>query len=143
MSQKDEIGRLLAEAGAVAWGATTAEKIDAVIADDYRRWIAEGMHGEMSYLSKYDDVRSDPRLLLDGAASIIVAAFPYYNGPVKLADGAKLARYAAGEDYHDVLRRRLQPLVGLLHGWGGQARVTVDTAPLRERHHAVKAGWDL
>lgn len=140
MCRKDEIGRLLSEAGAVAWGVTPAVPLDAGVADDYRRWVAAGMHGEMTYLSKYDDVRGDPRRLLDGAVNIIVAAFPYYNESVTLADGAKVARYAAGEDYHDVLRRRLQPVVELLQQWGGQARVTVDTAPLRERHHAVKAG---
>lgn len=140
MAREDEIKRLLTEAGAIASGITAALPVDEDAASDYRRWIAEGMHGEMDYLARYDDVRSDPRLLLEGALSIIVAAFPYHHSATTLADGTMVARYAVGKDYHDVLRHRLQPVVDYLHQSGALTRVCIDTAPLRERHHAAKAG---
>lgn len=118
----------------------------------YQHWLAEGMHGDMAYLEKYAEVRHDPRLLLDGARSMIVAAFSYYNG-VYGADGANMpnrvdgtptlqwARYALGRDYHEEVRERLgQVAEAITRQTGALCRVTVDTAPLRERYWAVKAG---
>lgn len=117
------------------WAATPLDSpVDPDAAGQFRRWVAEGRHGEMSYLEKYPDQRLDPRTLLDGARTLIVVGFPYYtddkiNLPISL--------YARGRDYHEVVRERLTEAASRLPG---ESRVCVDTAPLRERYWAARAG---
>lgn len=141
---KIEIKRLVAEAGAVGVGVVTLGTVDDCAEELYQQWIAQGKHGEMAYLEKYADVRHDPRLLLDGAKSMIVAAFCYncgVNGLADRKDALKWARYALGRDYHEEVRDRLGRVAEVISQQTGAAcRVTVDTAPLRERYWAVKAG---
>jgi epoxyqueuosine reductase len=100
----------------------------------FSRWIALRRHASMAYMEKYAEVRRDPRLLLDGARSLIVVAFPYFTAePTALP----FALYARGRDYHEVVRERLSAMAAQLPG---QSRVCVDTAPLRERYWAARAG---
>lgn len=128
----------LDNAGAYRWGVATAEPVDNKSDDLYHRWIEAGHHGEMGYLDRYHEVRHDPRLLLDGAQSIIVAAFNYYHPAQALLP---ISHYALGMDYHEVVRSRLTTVAETITAKTGAAcRVTVDTAPLRERYFAVKAG---
>ena len=102
--------------------------------EQFARWIAQGRHAGMAYMEKYPDVRHDPRLLLDGAQSLIVVAFPYFTTePMELP----FALYARGRDYHEVVRERLTALAAQLPG---ESRVCVDTAPLRERYWAARVG---
>lgn len=108
--------------------------VEAAAVEQHRRWIAAGHHGDMAYLDRYDEVRADPRLLLEGARSIICVAFPYFTDePVELP----VSLYARGRDYHEVVRERLRALAALLPG---ESRVCVDTAPLRERYWAARLG---
>lgn len=100
----------------------------------YRRWIDSGRHGSMEYLARYDEVRANPALLLEGARSMILVAFPYRTeGELSLP----IALYARGRDYHEVVREQLRALAAQIPG---ETRVCVDTAPLRERYWAVRAG---
>lgn len=135
-------GAIRAEAmrlGAVAFGCARAAGVDSRFRDAYRRWIADGCHGTMDYLAKYDDVRFDPRRLLPGARTVISMAFPYrpaggYHHPL-------IADYALGEDYHRVLKGRLASLAGFISAnYGAQSRACVDTAPIPERYWAERAG---
>jgi len=108
--------------------------VDAEAAEWYREWLAEGRHGGMAYLEKYADLRNDPRTLLPGARTLIVVAFPYYTEEkIKLP----ISLYARGRDYHEVVRERLMEIALRLPG---ESRVCVDTAPLRERYWARRAG---
>ena len=94
---------ITAASGALRVGFACAAAVDADARDIYLRWIADGRHGEMSYLERYQDVRDDPRLLLDGAATVISCAFDYrqpHRHPL-------FADYALGRDYHEVVRERL------------------------------------
>lgn len=125
-------------AGACAAGFARCEPVAAAVCRSYESWIGEGCHGSMAYLERYPDVRRDPALLLPGARTIMVCAFPYYDSDE--CAGLKLARYARGDDYHEVLRSRLQPVAELLGSMSHQQRICVDTAPIFERHWAVKAG---
>lgn len=94
----------------------------------------------MSYLANHELLRSDPRLLLDGAQSVISFAFPYYSA-VAHASQDYVARYALGDDYHEVVRRRLDVVAQKVRDtFGGDTRVCVDTAPLRERYWAARSG---
>jgi len=112
-------------------------------------WLSQGWHAEMGYL---EGPRHDPRRLLDGAKTLIAVALAYPASrelvPLRSsALGAPLtgviARYARGEDYHDVLRKKLRRLadaVANLLGRPVMARHCVDTAPLLERAAAERAG---
>lgn len=143
---KIEIKRLVTEAGAVGCGVVTLGPVDDRASKLYHDWIARGKHGDMAYLEKYSDVRNDPRLLLEGARSMIVAAFCYNwgvngNAGLERKDALKWARYALGRDYHEEVRERLEHVAGIIsQESGAKCRVAVDTAPLRERYWAVKAG---
>ncbi|MDE7443891.1 MAG: tRNA epoxyqueuosine(34) reductase QueG, partial [Muribaculaceae bacterium] len=138
---KDRVGEWLIQAGANAWGVALAESVDPDAVAIYDRWIASGAHGGMDYLERYSDVRNDPRLLLDGAQCIIVAAFNYQPSRRQDAGVPVIADYALGDDYHTVLRQRLDRVARqLVEAYGGTTRVCVDTAPLRERYWAVRAG---
>lgn len=138
---KEEILAAVIAAGAFKAGVAEALPVDSEATLQYERWIADGRHAGMDYMTRYDDVRRDPRLLLDGARSIISAAFPYYNEATFAPHALRIARYALGDDYHEVVRRRLQDAAAWIAArTGADCRVTVDTAPLRERYTAVKAG---
>ena len=130
---------LLQGAGALRAGIASARPVSPEVEAQYREWIASGSHGEMSYLDRYHDVRRDPRLLLDGARSVIVAAFNYYTPPRE--SPLQWAMYALGDDYHEVIRRRLSAVAEeITRQTGAACRVTVDTAPVRERYWATRAG---
>lgn len=127
--------------GATDYGIADLTEIDCEAEQIYRNWIANGNNGSMAYLENYPEIRHDPRRLLDGAKSIVCCAFPYFY-PISRKEGAlKIARYALGRDYHDIIRRRLDVVAKKIQAcYGCATRVCVDTAPLRERYWAVKSG---
>ena len=102
-------------------------------------WLARGYEGEMSYMARWADKRRDSRLPFEGVTSAIVVAMNYGGqeptGPV--------ARYARGDDYHDVMVDRLREL----HRWVNErvgreirGKAYVDTGPILERDLARRAG---
>ena len=102
-------------------------------------WLAQGFAGTMEYLPRGREQRRDSRLPVPGAVSAIVVAMNYGGreptGPV--------ARYARGNDYHDVMLERLQALHGWLAAEVGhplRGKAYVDTGPLLERDLARRAG---
>jgi epoxyqueuosine reductase len=114
-------------------------------------WLERGHAGEMSYLR--DERRVDPRLTLDGARSVIVVALNYNStqpysteqAGVHDADSPRgwISRYAWGDDYHEVLREKLNAFVARMHAqWCEpfEARAYVDTGPVVERVAAKYAG---
>lgn len=135
---KDIIRARALDLGASACGFAAAEPVDTAAAEVYDRWISRSCHATMDYCADYADVRRDPRLLLPGARTVISMAFPYYNpGP----SPSGIARYAWGSDYHFVLKARMAQLAEFISAeYGGECRALVDTAPMRERYWAVKAG---
>ncbi|MDH3206553.1 MAG: tRNA epoxyqueuosine(34) reductase QueG [Gemmatimonadota bacterium] len=117
--------------------------------DFYREWIASGHHGEMGYLAREDSVgrRADLTKTMAETASVIVVAHEYYQeDPEGLADDpsrAVIARYARGEDYHHVVKRKLEELLAWLDNQvegGVRGRPYVDTGPILERDLARRAG---
>ncbi|MDR1516557.1 MAG: tRNA epoxyqueuosine(34) reductase QueG, partial [Dysgonamonadaceae bacterium] len=110
--------------------------------DDYLRWISENCHGEMGYLARNIDKRLDPRLLVEGAKSIVCVALNYYPR-VKQREGCpQFAYYAYGQDYHNVLRTKLKLLFDFVRCRcpEAQGRCFVDSAPVLERFWAARAG---
>ncbi len=134
-----ELRRRLKDAGVFKSGIARVEAVDAATVTGYDRWLSEGMNGEMAYLEKYHDIRSNPALLLPGARSVVSCAFNYWWGPVD--SPLRWASYALGDDYHDVVRSRLQSVAdAITTETGAECRVCVDTAPILERYWAVRSG---
>jgi epoxyqueuosine reductase len=113
--------------------------------DFFTAWLAADRAGEMDYLRRDAGPRQDPGALLPLCRTIVCVAVSYQH-PVPAADPGirgQIARYAHGQDYHLLLRRRLQLLGDRIEGGIGRAlarRVCVDTAPLLEREIAARAG---
>ena len=130
------------EAGAQKVGFAHAVEVDADNLGYYQRWLAAGNNGGMGYLENHPAVRRDPRKLLENAEAhtVMVCAFSYYHPETQSPDAARIAMYAHGSDYHEVLRQRLQTIKTLLESEGCSARICVDSAPLMERYWAVRAG---
>jgi epoxyqueuosine reductase len=114
--------------------------------DCLRRWLDEGQAGEMGYLAGRFDERTDPGNYLPGAASVICVAMNYHV-PLEPppADGSRrgrVARYALGDDYHEIIKSRLHALADWLREVApdAQTRACVDTAPVMEKEVAARAG---
>jgi epoxyqueuosine reductase len=135
---------LAAEQGFCRTGIASAGSLSR--ADYYRRWLAAGRHGRMTYLVRNAEVRLDPVRLLNGARSLVVVAHPYaQTAPAKPDDQprGRVSRYAWGRDYHRVVKRKLFAICDRLRAEVPQpfvVRVCVDTAPLIEREWAARAG---
>ncbi|CAA0170358.1 tRNA epoxyqueuosine(34) reductase QueG [Tenacibaculum maritimum] len=106
------------------------------------QWLANGFHGEMHYMENHFDKRLDPRLLVDGAKSVISLSYNYYPPKVQKEDSYKISKYAYGEDYHQVIKTKLRELLSLIHDEIGEVsgRAFVDSAPVLERAWAKKTG---
>lgn len=136
-----EVRRLVTEAGAERVGICRAEAVDEHERELYRRWVQTGNHAGMDYMERNMEVRDDPRTLLEGARSLVIALFPYPCSDKHVCGVPYIASYARGRDYHRVLKRRLAAVTQRLNDeYGVQSRVCVDSAPLRERYWARRAG---
>jgi epoxyqueuosine reductase len=110
----------------------------------FGEWLAAGYAGEMHYLANRAEAYTHPRHVLDGARSLLVLGFPYRTAEPAASQPARgrVARYAWGEDYHEVLWQKLKELERFMLVREPQAavRTVVDTAPLLEREFAELAG---
>jgi epoxyqueuosine reductase len=113
--------------------------------EDARRlesWLHKGMQGSMHYMERFFDLRVNPEKLFPGARSVITLLLNYFPQKLQAPDAPKIAKYAYGEDYHDVIRVKMNSLlarikteIGDVHGRG-----FVDSAPVLERSWALKSG---
>jgi epoxyqueuosine reductase len=129
-----------------------------VLNEDARRlesWLNKGMNGSMSYMENHFDIRIDPSRLVPGAKSVITLLLNYFPGqqpsPMLLPEEAgmnavqgapRVAKYAYGKDYHEVIRSKLKDLLELVREHIGEVngRGFVDSAPVLERSWAVRSG---
>ena len=137
-------------------------------ATQFREWLDRGQGGELSYLARTAEKRCDPQQVLPEAKTVIVLAFNYFQGePVRAAVSAadsvaagvspanppkiaadtaaptsagRIARYAWGDDYHQLIEKKLAVLDDFLRRYGGTQKCYVDTGPMLERDHAAAAG---
>lgn len=112
--------------------------------EEFSNWLREGGHGEMEYMARGEEKRRDPQKILPGAKSIIVLALNYFQGEEvrrsQTAATGRVARYAWGDDYHDVIAAKLYKIDIFLREFGGQQKCYVDTGPILERDYAALAG---
>lgn len=108
------------------------------------KWLQHNMHGEMKYMENYFDKRLDPRLLVDGAKSVISLLLNYYPDPVvdHDADKTKVSKYAYGTDYHFVIKDKCKTFIETLKKEIGDinGRCFVDSAPVLDKAWAKKSG---
>ena len=115
-------------------------------ADEFQSWIDEGKHGDMEWMKKTPERRKDPRLLVEGANTVIVLALNYYPGKdfsaplAGIGNAGRFARYALGRDYHLVIDKKLKAFSRQLEALGGEQRFYVDYGPILERDFATDAG---
>lgn len=113
----------------------------------FRQWLSDGQAGSMAYLANRVEERTDPAAYLPGAASVICVAINYHVAledvpDERRASHGRIARYALGIDYHEVIKQRLYRLADWLRqaAPGVQTRCSVDTAPVMEKELAARAG---
>jgi len=108
----------------------------------FEAWLEAGHHADMGWLETHRARILDPRLSLAPGRSLLVVGLGHARAAVATPDGARVARYAAGRDYHNVIGARLRRLAARLveRGWLGEWKKVVDAGPLLERSHAAEAG---
>ncbi len=109
-------------------------------AAEFRAWLADGRAGEMTWLERNQDRRTDPQQVLPGARSVVVLGMNYWQGDEAGSLPGRIARYAWGDDYHDLIEKKLTALDDWLTTQGGRQRHYVDTGPVLERDFAALAG---
>ncbi|WP_322969118.1 tRNA epoxyqueuosine(34) reductase QueG [Faecalibacter sp. LW9] len=105
-------------------------------------WLNQNYHGEMSYMANHFDMRLDPRLLVDGAKSVISLSYNYYQDLNRNPESYKVAMYAQGEDYHFVVKEKVRELLDFIQDEIGEVngRAFTDSASIMEHAWARKAG---
>ena len=108
------------------------------------QWLESDCEGEMGYLTRNKEKRYDPRLLVEGTKSIVTVLYNYYPKQcIGDSDRFKIAKYAYGADYHDVLKRKMRQLLEGIEAQTGKlegTRLFVDSAPVLDRAWAVRCG---
>lgn len=140
--QRSALVKQIASAlGFDACGIAAAMPLD----EDARRlehWLKNGFHGSMEYMDRHFDLRTDPTKLVPGAKSVITLAFNYFPEVVQEQDIPRIAKYAYGQDYHTVIREKLNTFLYKLRDAFGniEGRGFVDSAPVLERAWALRSG---
>lgn len=108
----------------------------------YSSWLDKGYHATMGYMERNVDKRLNPALLVENSKSVISLLYNYYTPGQFQKAPYKISRYAYGNDYHDVIRDKLNQLGSFIRQIAGEVeqRGFVDSAPVMERHWAQQSG---
>jgi epoxyqueuosine reductase len=144
----DLVGRIKEAAHQLGFEVAGITSVAPLTGDDehYRAWIDHGFAAGMAYMTRRPELLAHPRLLVPHAQAVITLAVNYYwDAPPFQHDSrfGRVARYAWGLDYHDVVKPRLVELAARIEAWAGRplhARCFVDAVPLLERGVAARAG---
>lgn len=130
------------ELGFTACGISQARFLEEE-AQPLEEWLKRGYHGEMQWMENHFDKRLDPRKLVPGAQSVVSVLLNYFPAQGQKDPAApKISRYAYGEDYHFVMKRKLKDLMARIQAEIGavEGRAFVDSAPVMDRAWARNAG---
>ena len=123
-------------------GISKAEFLEAE-APRLETWLKRNYQGKMHWMENHFDKRLDPTKLVPGAQSVISLMLNYYpEKPLPSPNGIKISKYAYGEDYHFVMKKKMRQMVEHMQEELGDfhARVFVDSAPVMDRAWAERAG---
>lgn len=110
-------------------------------ANSLGQWLQEGRHATMEWMRRTESDRADPRRLLPCARSVVVLATNYFRQtPPPSQEHGRIAHYARGADYHEVIAPRLQALAAMMAAAGGEQKWFVDSGPVMERDWAAACG---
>lgn len=106
------------------------------------KWLKDNNHGQMKYMENYFDKRLNPNLLVDNAKSVISLLYNYFPEQTQNTLAPKLSKYAYGDDYHEVIKHKLNEfLLSLKKEIGNiSGRAFVDSAPVMDKVWAAKSG---
>ena len=136
------IKRLANELGFDACGIAKARFLEEE-APHLEQWIDNNYHGHMAYMANHFDKRLDPQKLVPGAKSVVSLLYNYFPAKdLAKQHGYKLAKYAYGKDYHEIIKNKLWDFLEQARTEIGEidGRVFVDSAPVMERQWAQLAG---
>ncbi len=145
-TNKSSLGKLIKEKAKEIGFSSIGFAKAAYMDEEARRlekWLNQNHHGQMDYLERHFDLRTDPRKLVEGAKTVISLTYNYYTpATISHEESYHVSMYANGRDYHKVIRKRLktlfeyiQQIAGNVHG-----RFFVDSGPVLERDWAKRAG---
>ena len=105
-------------------------------------WLNQNQHGQMSYMENHFDKRLNPNLLVDDAKSVISLVLNYYPSETQNEESYKISKYAYGQDYHFVIKEKLNELLYAIQETIGEVsgRAFVDSAPVLDKAWAAKSG---
>lgn len=105
-------------------------------------WLKQGRHGKMEYMENHFDKRLDPRLLVEGARSVVSLLYNYYPEQSQNPEAPRISKYAYGFDYHEVIKDKLKEFLNTLKEQIGDVngRAFVDSAPVLDKAWAKKGG---
>jgi epoxyqueuosine reductase len=135
---KVELRELAHQAGFDACGFVSART--APHSEPFLRWLEAGSHAGMEWLARTPERRTDPRNVLPGCQSLIFLAKNYFQGGPNPRSSGRIARYAYGQDYHELMLTAMQPICEYLSRCGGIQKPYVDTGPVLERDFAAASG---
>jgi epoxyqueuosine reductase len=143
---RDLSGRIKARAFAAGFekiGIVPAQALD----DEHNQlvqWLERGYHGEMAWMARNPELRTDPRKLFPAARSVVVVAKNYYTPTAHTNDAGtgKVSRYAWGDDYHEIVAGKLRLLLAGIKEDAPEVegKVCVDIQPIMDKAWAARAG---
>ena len=139
-SLSEKIREKASELGISKIGFARAEEL-AYDASRILEWLGRGYHGEMAWMEREPEKRTDPRLIFPDARSVISVAVNYYT-PNQHNKAGKISRYAWGDDYHDTVKEKLRDLLDYIVALEPAAagKICVDTVPVAEKAWAQRTG---
>ena len=140
-SPSERINKRALELGFLDCGIAKADFLEEE-APRLEAYLKESRQGKMAYMENHFDMRLDPRLLVEGAKSVISLTYNYFPDKSQRSDSYKIAKYAYGTDYHFVVKEKLRELLNFIQEEIGEVsgRAFVDSAPILEHAWAAKAG---
>lgn len=146
-NRQQQLGNLIKDKalslGFDAVGFARVQPVNEKHTHEYLDWLSRDYHGKMQFMDNYKEQRLDPGVLVPGARTVISLAINYHQKDFQ-PEGAfyRISQYAAGIDYHQVIKHKLYHLLEYMNEQTGEvpARVFTDSAPVMERYWAQQAG---
>ncbi len=137
--------QIKAEARRLGFDAVAVAAVSEVARQPLREWLERRFHGQMHYMARHFEKRTDPSRLVENARSVVSLALNYhhtYQLPYQDPARGAISRYAAGDDYHEVLKDRMSRLYAAIQAIrpGARGRYYVDTGPVLDKIWAARSG---